>query len=77
MQKKDQQGLRRLEQEIEVRRKAQEDAESYGFPPLRRWAQRLSLQLSQFELDAIPTTLDNFSRLLEQVRDHARGPENA
>ena len=68
---------RKLEQEIEVRRKAQEDAESYGFPPLRRWAQRLSLQLSQFELDAIPTTLDNFSRLLEQVRDHARGPENA
>tara|TARA_Y100000588_G_scaffold345751_2_gene393278 strand:+ start:4657 stop:5970 length:1314 start_codon:yes stop_codon:yes gene_type:complete len=68
---------RKLEQEIEVRRKAQEDAESYGFPPLRRWAQCLSLQLSQFELDAIPTTLDNFSRLLEQVRDHAREPENA
>ena len=40
----------------------------YNYPPLMAWGERLSSQAQMFELDALPTTLDEFPRILEQIQ---------
>ena len=40
----------------------------YNYPPLMAWGKRLSTQAQMFELDALPTTLDEFPRILEQIQ---------
>ena len=40
----------------------------YNYPPLIAWGERLSTQAQMFELDALPTTLDRFPRIIEQIQ---------
>ena len=40
----------------------------YNYPPLIAWGERLSTQAQMFKLDVLPTTLDEFPRILEQIQ---------
>ena len=40
----------------------------YNYPPLIAWGERLSTQAQMFKLDVLPTTLDEFPRIIEQIQ---------
>jgi PAS domain S-box-containing protein len=46
--------------------------EEYGYPPLSAWGERLSMQASLFELEALPKTLEEFPLIVERLQSLTR-----
>jgi PAS domain S-box-containing protein len=43
----------------------------YGYPPLTSWGERLQEQANLFQLDMLPGTVEEFPRLIEEMRSHS------
>ena len=46
----------------------QEEAHRFGYTPFSAWGERLATQASMFDVSALPATLDEFSRLRDELR---------
>ena len=55
--------------------RARELGAEYGIDPLSDWGERLQVQASTFQIDAMPKTLEEFPGLVVQLKEALSGPQ--
>ncbi|HJP29818.1 MAG TPA: two-component regulator propeller domain-containing protein [Candidatus Latescibacteria bacterium] len=48
-------------------------AEEYGYPPLSQWAERATEEVTLFDLNSLPTTLQSFAKVVDAMRARVSG----